>query len=42
VKVEDAHYSDNKTSKLATIFKVATSAISGQKMYLGREGELNI
>lgn len=42
VKVEDAHYWDNKTSKLATIFKVAASAISGQKMDIGREGELNI
>lgn len=42
VKVEDAHYWDNKTSKLVTIIKVAASAISGQKLDIGREGELNI
>lgn len=42
VSVEDAHYWDNKTSKLITLFKVAASAVSGQKLDIGREGELNI
>ncbi|AIM37210.1 pyridoxamine 5'-phosphate oxidase family protein [Sphingobacterium sp. SG20118] len=42
VKVQDAHYWDNKTNKLVTIFQVAKSAISGQKIDIGREGELNI
>lgn len=42
VKVEDAHYWDNKTNKLVTILKVATSALSGEKLDIGREGELNI
>lgn len=42
VNVADAHYWDNKTGKLATLFKVAASALSGQKMDIGREGELNM
>ncbi|HRO45148.1 pyridoxamine 5'-phosphate oxidase family protein [Agriterribacter sp.] len=42
VKVEDAHYWDNKTNKLVTFFKLAASAVSGQKLDIGREGELNI
>lgn len=42
VSVEDAHYWDNKTSKLVTFMKVATSALSGQKLDIGREGELDI
>jgi len=41
VKVQDAHYWDNKTNKLVTFFKVATSAITGQTLDIGREGELN-
>lgn len=42
VNVEEAHYWDNKTNKLATIFKVAASAVSGQKLDIGREGNLNV
>ncbi|HUH45744.1 MAG TPA: pyridoxamine 5'-phosphate oxidase family protein [Arenibacter sp.] len=42
VKVVDAHYWDNKTNKLVTILKVASSALSGQKLDIGREGELKI
>ena len=42
IKVEDAHYWDTKTNKLITFFKIATSAISGQKFDIGREGELNV
>lgn len=42
VSVVDAHYWDNKTNKLFTLFKVAASAVSGQKLDIGREGELNI
>ena len=38
----EAHYWDNKSNKLVTFMKVATSAISGQKLDIGREGELNL
>lgn len=41
VSVQDAHYWDNKTSKLVTFFKLAASAITGQSLDIGREGELN-
>lgn len=42
VKVEDAHYWDNKTNKLFTLFKLAASAVSGEKLDIGREGNLNV
>lgn len=42
VHVDDAHYWDTKTNKFITFLKVATSAVSGQKLDIGREGELNI
>jgi general stress protein 26 len=42
VQVDDAHYWDNKTSKLVTLLKVAASAVTGKKMDIGREGELNV
>lgn len=38
----DAHYWDNKSNKFVTIMKVAVSAISGQQLDIGREGELNL
>ncbi len=38
----EAHYWDNKSNKLVTLLKVAASAISGQQMDIGREGELNL
>lgn len=38
----EAHYWDNKTNKLMTLLKVATSAITGQKSDIGREGDLDI
>lgn len=38
----DAHYWDTKTNKFMTLIKVASAAISGQKIDVGREGELNI
>lgn len=38
----EAHYWDNKTNKLMTLLKVASSAITGQKMDIEREGELEI
>ncbi|OJV54035.1 MAG: hypothetical protein BGO31_11755 [Bacteroidetes bacterium 43-16] len=41
VNVKDAHYWDNKTNKLVTFFKLAASAVSGQKLDIGREGSLN-
>ncbi|MFV0190729.1 MULTISPECIES: pyridoxamine 5'-phosphate oxidase family protein [Empedobacter] len=39
---KEAYYWDNKTNKLMTLLKVATSAISGEKMDLGKEGSLEI
>lgn len=39
---KEAHYWDNKTNKLVTFFKIAVSAVSGSKMDIGREGDLNI
>lgn len=38
----EAHYWDNKSNKLITFLKVAASALSGQKMDIGREGELDL
>jgi general stress protein 26 len=38
----EAHYWDNKSNKLVTFLKVAVSAVSGQKLDIGREGDLNI
>jgi len=38
----EAHYWDNKSNKLVTFFKVAASAISGEKLDIGRHGDLNI
>lgn len=38
----EAHYWDNKTNKLMTLFKVAAGAISGKRMDIGREGDLNV
>ncbi len=42
VKIDDAHYWDNKTNKLVTFVKLAASVISGQKLDIGREGSLNV
>lgn len=42
VKPTEAHYWDTKTNKLVTFFKVAISGISGQKLDIGREGDLNV
>ncbi|GAB3423029.1 pyridoxamine 5'-phosphate oxidase family protein [Niabella aquatica] len=38
----EAYYWDNKSNKLVTIMKVAASAITGQQLDIGREGELNL
>ncbi len=38
----EGHYWDNKNNKLVTFLKVAASAISGQKMDIGRKGDLNL
>ncbi|MCA5004824.1 pyridoxamine 5'-phosphate oxidase family protein [Sphingobacterium bovistauri] len=38
----ESHYWDSKTNKFMTLIKVASAAISGQKIDIGREGELNI
>ncbi len=38
----EAHYWDNKSNKFVTFLKVAASAVSGQKLDIGREGELNL
>lgn len=42
VTPEEAHYWDNKSNKLVTFLKVAASAVSGKKMDIGREGDLDI
>ncbi|WP_298647973.1 pyridoxamine 5'-phosphate oxidase family protein [uncultured Proteiniphilum sp.] len=42
VTPDEAHYWDNKSNKLVTLMKVAASAISGQQMDIGREGELHL
>lgn len=42
VKPEEAHYWDTKTNKFVTFFKVALSGITGAKLDVGREGDLNI
>jgi len=42
VTPEDAHYWDNKTNKLVTFLKVAASAVSGKRMDIGREGDLDL
>lgn len=39
---QEAHYWDNKTNKLMTLLKVAASAISGQQLDIGREGDLHL
>lgn len=38
----EAHYWDNKTNKLMTLLKVATAAVTGQDLDIGREGELKL
>lgn len=38
----EAHYWDNKSNKLITFFKVAVQEVSGEKLDIGREGDLNI
>ncbi|WP_126974361.1 pyridoxamine 5'-phosphate oxidase family protein [Gynurincola endophyticus] len=38
----EAHYWDNKSNKLVTFFKIAASALSGQKVDVGRKGDLNL
>lgn len=38
----DSHYWDTKTNKFMTLLKVASAAITGNKVDIGREGELNI
>ncbi|MBO9595379.1 MAG: pyridoxamine 5'-phosphate oxidase family protein [Niabella sp.] len=42
VTVEDAHYWDNKANKLVTFLKLAASAVTGSKLDMGREGDINI
>lgn len=42
VNVEDAHYWDTKSNKLITLFKLASSALTGDRMELGREGNLDL
>ena len=38
----DSNYWDTKTNKFMTLLKVASAAITGKKVDIGREGELNI
>ena len=39
---EEAHYWDSGKNKLVTFLKMATSAITGIKTDVGKEGDLNI
>lgn len=41
VSPEDAYYWEPKRNKMITLFKMAASAVSGKRMEIGREGELN-
>lgn len=38
----EAHYWDNKSNKLVSFLKVAASALTGTKLDIGREGDLNL
>lgn len=38
----ESHYWDNKSNKLITLLKVAAGAVSGQKLDIGREGNLEL
>ncbi|MBC8984902.1 pyridoxamine 5'-phosphate oxidase family protein [Pedobacter sp. N36a] len=38
----EGHYWDNKSNKLVTFLKVAATAVSGKKLDIGREGDLNL
>ena len=38
----NAHYWDTETNKLFNFFKVASAAITGAKIDIGREGEINL
>jgi len=42
VTPKDAHYWDTKGNKLTNLLQVAASAITGQKMDLGREGDIQL
>lgn len=42
VTTNDGHYWDNKTNKLVTFLKMATSAVTGAKMDVGRSGTLDL
>ena len=41
VSPEDAYYWEPRQNKMITLFKMAAAAVSGKKMEIGREGELN-
>lgn len=38
----DAHYWDTKTNKFMTLVKVASAVVTGQKVDIGRQGQINI
>lgn len=42
VTPDDVFYWDTKTNKIMTFLHVATAAITGQKIDIGKEGEINI
>lgn len=39
---EEAHYWDNKTNKMMTVIKLATSMITDNQMDMGKEGDLEL
>lgn len=42
VKTENAYYWEPKYNKMVTLFKMATSAVTGQKMDIGEQGRLEV
>lgn len=42
IKPLEAHYWDSETNKLVNFFKVAISGMTGSKLDVGREGDLNL
>lgn len=42
INTTDAYYWDNKTNNIVTFLKVAASAVTGEKLDIGRQGSLSL
>lgn len=42
VTPSEAHYWDNKSNKLVTLFKILTASVTGQNLDIGRQGDIHI